>query len=199
LRLALSDLKEQTEMPPTKDVQTFARRVALEALRPDEAVNYGVTAKDGFAIKQGDVIGVITASGKARRRSRTFAAGTGFAVNSPGGQVDDSSVFVHGDVLTLEDGTVIGTVDTIDATLNPNVVTLTGNAAVAVADDDAVLGSDGSQVAQGISDGATDGVDDTPINIFIAGFLTEALCRGLDASAKEELNGASVIGGIFKF
>ena len=187
-------------MPPTKDIQTFARRVALEALRVDEGAKYGAPAKIGFAIKQGDVIGIITASGKARRRSRTAAAGTGFAINSPTGQVDDSSVFVHGDVLTLEDGTVIGTVDTIDATLNPNIVTLTGNAAVAVADDDAVMASDGSQVAQGISDDATDGADDnTSIGVFIDGFLVEALCRGLDASAKEELNGASVIGGIFKF
>ena len=187
-------------MPPTKTLETFSQRVALEALRPDEGAKYGVPAKIGFTIKQGDVIGVITVSSKARRRSRTAAAGAGFAINSPVGQVDDSSVFVHGDVLTSEDGTVIGTVDVVDATLNPNTVTLTGNAAVAVADDDAVMASDGSQVAQGISDDASDGADDlTSIGVFISGFMDESKLRGLDASAKEELNGASVIGGIFKF
>ncbi len=185
---------------PSKTVQTFAQRVAMEALRPDEAVKYGVPGAQGFAIKQGDAVGVITASGKAHRRSRTAAAGTGFAINSLVGQVVDSGVFVHGDVLKNEGGETIGTVDTVDATQNPNIVTLTANAQVVVAAGDAVMASDGSQVAQGISDVETDGADDqTSIEVFIGGYLVESRCRGLDASAKEELNGASVIGGMFKF
>jgi hypothetical protein len=186
-------------MPPTSDVETFAQRVALETHRPDEGVKIGVTAKTGFAIKQGDVIGIITASDKARRRSRTAAAGAGFAVNSAVGEVADASVFVAGDALVSEDGTAIGTVLSTDTTATPDTVTLTGNAAVAVASGDAVMASDGSQVAQGISDNETDGVgSDTQIGIFIAGILGASLCRGLDASAKAELVGATLRGN-FKF
>jgi hypothetical protein len=80
-----------------------------------------------------------------------------------------------------------------------NTVTLTGNAAVAVAAGVDVVASDGSQVSKAISDKTTDGVGDTPINVFICGLLKESKLRGLDASAKAELSGASVAGGIFKF
>jgi hypothetical protein len=182
----------------TKILKTYPARVALEATRPDEAVKQNVTFKDGFVVQQGDVIGIITTGGKARRRSRTAAAGTGFAINSNTGQVVDASVFAPGDVLKTEDGTVIGTVQSVDPSTNPDTVALTGNAAVAVAVDDAVLASDGSQVAQGISDAANDGTDDTPADVFIAGYLVASLLRGLDASAIEELSGAVLL-GVFKF
>lgn len=185
-------------MPPTKTIQTFPDKVALEATRPDEAVKQNVTFADGFEVEQGDVIGIITASGLARRRSHTAATGTGFAVDSNTGQVEDAGVFAPGDVLKLEDGTTIGTVQSVDTSTTPDTVALTGNAAVAVASGDAVLGSDGSQVAQGISDAANDGNDDTPADVFIGGFLVAALLRGLDASAKAELGGATLL-GVFKF
>lgn len=185
-------------MPPTKTVETFAERVSLEVTRPDEAVKQNITFKDGFAAQQGDVIGIITASGLARRRSRTAATGTGFSIASNTGQVVDAGVFAAGEVLKSEDGTTIGTVQSVDTTTTPDTVALTGNAAVDVASGDAVLGSDGSQVAQGISDAANDGVDDTPADAFIAGYLDAALLRGLDASAKVELGGATLL-GVFKF
>ena len=182
----------------TRTVQTFPARVALEATRPDEAVKQNVTFADGFVVKQGDVIGIITASKLARRRSRTAAAGTGFAADSNTGQVVDAGVFVPGDVLKSEDGTTIGTVQSVDTTTTPDTVALTGNAAVAVASGDAVLGSDGSQAAQGISAAANDGEDDTPADAFIAGFLVASLLRGLDASAIAELGGAVLL-SVFKF
>jgi hypothetical protein len=182
----------------TKTVKTFPDRVAIEATRPDEAVKQNVTFADGFEVEQGDVIGIIAASGLARRRSRTTAAGTGFAVDSNTGQVTDASVFAAGDVLKSEDGTIIGTVQSIDTTTTPDTVALTGNAAVAVASGDAVLASDGSQVAQGISDAANDGEDDMPADVFISGMLVASLLRGLDASAKAELGGATLL-GVFKF
>lgn len=183
----------------TKTVQTFPAKLALEATRPDEAVKTNLTIADGFAVQQGDVVGVITSGGLGRRRSRTVAAGTGFADNSNTGQVSDASVFTVDDVLKLEDGTTIGTIASIDLTTTPDTIALDGNAAVNVAVDDAVLASDGSQVAKGISDDANDGTDDTPAGVFISGYLVESRVRGLDASAKAELGGASMVNGIFKF
>ena len=80
-----------------------------------------------------------------------------------------------------------------------NVITLTGNAAVAVAAGAAVLGSDGSQVAKSVSDDDTDGTADANTSTIISGLLVESKLRGLDSTAKAELGGVSTVGGIFKF
>ncbi|OLE52684.1 MAG: hypothetical protein AUG51_17075 [Acidobacteria bacterium 13_1_20CM_3_53_8] len=182
---------------PTKIIEQFGQREALEAVRPDEAVAVGVTVKDGFVVQQGDVIGEIEANGFYRRRSRALAAGAGFSDASTVGHVDDASVFVAGDSLALANGSGIGDVLSVDK--EASTVTLVDNAAVNVAAGVAVFALDGSQVAKGISDKTTDGVGDTPINAFICGLLNESKLRGLDASAKAEMSGASMAGGVFKF
>jgi len=186
-------------MPPTKDIETSPQRVSLEATRPDLAVSIPLTVKNGFKVKQGDVIGKITASGLYRRRARTTTAGAGFAANSTIGEVADASVFAPGDVLTKSDGTAIGTIAANGVNTVTNQVTLTANAANAVAAGLAVIATDGSAVATAISDKESDGVGDTVINALIAGYLDEAKLRGLEATAKTELGGASAAGGIFKF
>lgn len=186
-------------MPPTTTIETYGDRVPLEAVRADLAVRVSGLVANGHKVKQGRVCGIITASGKMRSRTRTLAAGTGFATDSAVGRVDDASVFVAGDVLKNEAGTTIGTVLSVDTTTTPDTVTLTGNAAVAVAAGAAVLGSDGSQVAKTISDSETDGVGDTNTSQIIGGYLNESKLIGLDASAKSELGGISTVGGIFKF
>lgn len=186
-------------MPPTTEVENFGRREPLEATKPELAVIVPLTIKDGHAVARKDVLGVITSSGLGRRRTRTTAAGTGFADDSPTGRVTDASMFVAGDVLKTAGGTTIGTVQSVDTTTTPDTITLTGNAAVDVAAGDAVLGSDGSQVAAAIADKGSDGEGETRIAVYIAGLLKEAGLRGLDASAKTELGGVSTVGGIFKF
>lgn len=184
---------------PSRIVEDNTQRTTLEAIRPEMASSVPLTIADDHAVEKGDVLGVITASGKGRRRTRTTAAGTGFAVDSPVGRVADASIFKVGDVLKTADGTTIGTVQAVDVTTNPDTVTLAANAAVAVAAGAAVLGSDGSQAAQAIADKKTDGDGDATINVLIGGFLDEAKLRGLDATAKAELGGVSTVGGIFKF
>ena len=180
---------------PTQTVTTSPARVAIEKTRPDLAVQTGLTAKNGFAVGRGDVVGVITASGLARKRSRAAVTGTAFSTGTATGSVDDASVFVAGDVLKNAAGTTVGTILSIAA----NVITLTGNAAVNVATAANVFASDGSEVAKAIADEGSDGTGDTPIRTFIGGYLDESLCLRLDATAKSELGGASVAGGIFKF
>jgi hypothetical protein len=182
---------------PSKIIETFGKKVPLEAARADLAVLVGVMIASGFIVKQGDVIGKITSSSKYRRRSRAVAAGAGFATTGATGEVDDAGVFAAGDVLKNAAGAAVGTVQSLNTTTN--VITLTGNAAVAVAAGAAVLGSDGSQTAKGISDGETDGTQDANVPAMIAGFLVESSLRGLDSTAKTELGGASMAGGIFKF
>jgi hypothetical protein len=182
---------------PTRTTETFAERDALEAVRVDLAILIGATIANGFKVKRGSVCGEISASGKLRRRSRTNAAGAGFAVDSAIGHVEDASVFVAADVLKNAAGTTIGTVQSVDPVAN--TVTLTGNAGVAVAAGAAVLGSDGSQVAKAISSDESNGVGDTQVAVYIGGPLKEAKLLGLDATAKAELGGVSTIGGIFKF
>jgi hypothetical protein len=181
----------------TRTIETNAAKTPLEKLRADLAVNVGVTAKNGFAIGRGDVVGVITASGLARRRTRATVTGTAFATNSPTGTVDDASVFAVGDVIKNSAGTTVGTIDAINT--STNTITLAANAAAAVATGANVFGSDGSQVAKGIAEEASDGVGDTPINVFVGGCLDESLCLRLDTTAKSELAGSSRVGGIFKF
>lgn len=184
---------------PTETVETFGKKVALEARRPDLAVLIGVMIASGFVVKQGDVIGKITASGKYRRRSRATVVTTAFATNSTTGKVDEASKFADGDVLKIADGTTVGTIAAGGRNLTTNVITLTANAAVAVAVGADVLASDGSAVAKGVSDQETDGTKDVSASAFIGGYLDESKLRGLDSSAKTELAGASVAGEIFKF
>jgi hypothetical protein len=184
---------------PTKTEKVFPDRVPLEALAGHPSASVGVTVKTGFIVKPGDVVGKITADSKYRRRSRTDATGTGFSNASPTGQVLDASVFKAGDVLTTSIGTAIGTVLSVDVVADPNEVTLTGNAANNVAAGVGVIATDGSQVGQGIADAETDGTADVPIAVIVAGKLVESKLRGLDASAKSELAGASLAGGVFKF
>ena len=186
-------------MPPTRTVEEFPERDALEAVKPELAVLVPATVAANFKVKRGDVCGIISAFSKIRRRTRTLAAGTGFAVDSPVGHVEDASLFAAGDVLKNAAGVTIGTVQSVDTTTAPDTVTLTDDAAVAVAAGDAVLGSDGSQVAGCISYNETDGgAEDTNVSVYIAGPLKEAKLRGLDATAKAELAGRT-FGGIFLF
>jgi len=179
----------------SKLIETIAAKTPLEKTRADLAVLTGVTAKNAFAVGRGDVVGLITTGGLARRRTRAAVTGTPFATNSATGTVDDASVFAVGDVLKNAAGVVIGTILSIAA----NAITLAANAAVAVATGANVFGSDGSEVAKGIADEGSDGVGDTPIAVFIAGCLDESLCLRLDATAKTELAGSTRAGGIFKF
>lgn len=184
---------------PTKTIETFPERKQLEALGGHPSAAVGVTVANTHIVKQGDVIGKITASGKYRRRTRATVNTTAFATDSPNGQVLDASVFKVGDVLKNVAGVTVGTIQSIDLTTTPDSIVLTGNAGVAVAAGADVLGSDGSQVAQAVADQETDGTADVPIAAIISGKLKESELRGLDASAKSELAGASVAGGVFKF
>lgn len=183
----------------TKLTKTFEEKPSLAYTRPEALIIVNATAKDGFALSQGSVIGQITSSKLVRRRSRTAATGTGFADNSNTGQVVDASVFAIDDELKLEDGTVIGVVASINTAASPNSVALDANAAVNVTAGDAVMASDGSGKAAGIADDAVDGDGDTPIGVIVDGPpLVAALLEGLDASAVSELGGALMVNGLLK-
>lgn len=182
---------------PTKTIDTYGQKKALEIIKSELAGKTGVVAKEGFPIAKGDVIGIITTGGKARRRTRASVTGTAFATNSATGTVDDASVFAVGDVIKNAAGADVGTILSINT--STNTITLAANAAVAVATGANVFGSDGSQVAKGIADNTVDGVADTSLDVFVCGLLDEAQILRLDATAKTELAGASMAGGIFKF
>lgn len=184
---------------PSKTVGTFAERTPLEARKSELACEVGITMRNGAACQQGDVVGRVSATDMYRRRTRALATGAGFTTTSLAGTVDDASVFVTGDVLKNAAGATIGTIAAGGVNTATNTITLTANAAVVVAAGAAVLGSDGSQKASGIVDEAADGLTETQIPVFVCGLLVEALLRGLDDTAKQELGGASVAGGIFKF
>lgn len=184
---------------PTKDIATYPQRRSLELVRADLAVLLPMTIADGFSVGFGDVLGAIDANGFGRRRTRSLVDTQAFATNSNSGRVADASLFRDGDVLKSSAGTTIGTVAVGGINKTTNVITLTANAAVAVPIGDAVLGSDGSQVARAISDAASDGVGNTPLDVMIAGFVKESAVKGLDATAKAELRGATTINGVFKF
>lgn len=180
---------------PSKIVETNPQKVALESIRPELAAFTGVTVGNTHTCSQGDVLGAITATGLYRRRTRGIVGATAFSAANPNGSVDDGTKFKVGDVLTNSVGAAVGTILAIVG----NNITLTANAANAVATGAAVLASDGSQVAKGIADLGCDGVGDTPVPACVGGYLVEALLLGLDSTAKTELGGASVASGIFKF
>ena len=184
---------------PTKTIETSPERKSLETVRADLAVLLPLTIVAGHACAFGDVLGVIASSGFGRRRTRTTVDTTAFAVDSPTGKVADASLFKDGDVLKNVNGVTIGTIAVGGVNLVTRVITLTGNAAVAVADGMPVLGSDGSQVAKAIADAGSDGDGNTPIDVMIGGFVKESSVNGLDATAKTELGGVSTINGVFKF
>lgn len=184
---------------PSKTIATFGGRSSLETIKSELAAQTGVTMRNGAACQQGDVIGEVTATEMYRRRSRALATGTGFALNSPTGTVDNAGVFVAGDVLKNSAGETVGTIAAGGVNTTTNTITLEANAAVAVSAGAAVLGSDGSQKAKAIADEASDGTTEATIPVFVCGLLDENKLRGLDDSAKTELGGASVAGGIFKF
>ena len=180
---------------PSRTIQTDPAKVPLEKMRPDLAVQFSVTAKNGYAIGRGDVVGLVTSDGLARRRSRGAVTGTAFTTGTATGSVDDATVFKVGDVLKNAAGVTVGTILTIVG----NLITLAANAGVAVATAANVFGSDGSETAKCIAEDGSDGTTATQIATFIGGYLDESQILRLDATAKTELGGASTIGGIFKF
>lgn len=187
----------------TKIKEEFPDRDSI--FMADLGMLFGETIADGFSCGLGDVIGKITSSGKVRRHARANAGAGGFSTGSNTGTVADDGLgkadaspaqrFAAGDVLKLEDGTTIGTVDHVTA---PATIVLTGNAAVDVQEGDAVLASDGSQTAIGITNEANDGVDDTGIAIAVDGILKPAKVRGLSAAAMQQMGGALMAGSSFK-
>lgn len=179
-------------------VEEFAEQYELETRRPDLSVHIALTVKDDFACQKGDVMGEITASGLIRRRTKTTVDTTAFATNSATGKLADVSPFVAGDVLKNAAGTTIGTIQSINTTTR--VVTLTGNAAVAVADGAGVYGSDGSEVAAVIANEGSDGEGDTPIDVITQSpALDISKLRGLDATAITDLGGKKLPGNLLKF
>src|SRR6185503_16236382 len=175
-------------MPPQEVINTFARRVPLEAISGFKSLQIPLTVKTGTGIRRGAVCGTKTADGYLRERKRTLAAGTGFSDSSPTGQVTngDGGLFEVGDVLKNEAGDTIGTIQSVDGTTNPDTITLTGNAAINVAVGEAVLASDGSEVAACIADEgvASTEAKDTRLSPHIGGALKQSLLIGLDDSAK---------------
>ena len=127
---------------PTKVTNTFPEREPLEAMRADLAVKDSATMANGSACQRGDVLGVTTADGLLRRRTRDFADGAGFVTTSAVGYFEDSGKFKPGDVLKNAAGTTIGTVAAGGINAQNNSITLTGNAAGAVAVGAANFGSD---------------------------------------------------------
>lgn len=178
-------------------VETYAEQVELENRRPDLKVNRPFTVKTGFACRQADLMGIITASGLLRRRTQAKVTGTAFATNSPTGTVDDASVFAVGDALKNAAGSAVGTILSIN--LETNTITLSANASNAVATDANVFGSDGSQTAAVIADEGSDGVGDTPITTIVQSpAILVSRLRGLDSTAITDLGG-KVVAGELKF
>ena len=190
-------------MPPQYVKETFPDRVPLEAISGFKSLQIPLTVKAGTAIRRGSVCGVKTADGYLRERKRTLAAGTGFSDAAPTGQITngDGGRFEVDDVLKNEAGETIGTIQAIDTTTNPDTITLDANAAVNVAVGDAVVASDGSEIAACIADEAVASTEtkDTVLSPHIGGALRESSLIGLDDSARAELNGKSFPGGVFKF
>jgi len=187
-------------MPPTQTTETFPRRVPLEAVRADLAVQIPLTVKAATGVRRAAVLGVITATDYIRERSRSNAAAA-YAVGVQVIEVDDASVFIPGDVLKLEDGTAVGTIAAAGVNVDDNELTLVAVTTAEIADGDAVLASDGSQVAKAIADEAVAAAQsvDTVLSPYIGGALKRSLLIGLDDSAIAELGGAVFPGDIFKF
>jgi hypothetical protein len=184
---------------PTQTVNTYPNLIPLEARRPDLAVLVAVTIASGFVVAQGDVLGKITSSGFYRRKSRTTVTGTAVSTTAVTFGVVDASVFAVGDVLTDSSGNSVGTVLSLNTAASPNTVTLAADAGHNVAIGADVIATDGSAVAQGISNQGADGSANLTINVYIAGLLLAASLIGLSGSTNAELGGVTVADGIFKF
>lgn len=184
---------------PTNTIATFPNQESLAAQRATDLLITAITFGLGHVVPRGGVVGVMTSSGLGRRRTRTTAAGAGFATNATTGQVADASLFKAGEVITNSAGATIGTIATNGVNTATNVLTLTANAAVAVAAGATVLGADGSQVAQAIADEGVDGLIEATAPVIISGALKEDKLSGLDATAKTELGGRSTVNNIFIF
>lgn len=181
-------------------IETYEDQFSLETRRPDLTVNVPATVKNGFACQKGDVLGEITSSGLMRRRSRTTVDTTAFGTGSATGKVADPTVFADGDVLKKVDGTTIGTIAVGGINLVTRIITLTGNAAVAVADGVPVVASDGSQIAALVAEDGSDGNGDTTINVITQSpALDISKMRGLDDTAITELSGKKLPGNLLKF
>lgn len=190
-------------MPPQETTETHPRREPFEAIGGHGLMRIPLTVKAGTAIRRGAVCGVKTADDYLRERKRTLATGAGFSDASAVGTITngDGVRFEVGDTLKNEAGEEIGEIQAIDVTTNPDTITLTGNAAVNVAADEAVMADDGSEVAVCIAEEEVKSTEakDTTLSVNIGGAIRESLVIGLDESAKAELNGKSFPGGIFKF
>jgi len=188
---------------PQQTINTYPKRVPLEAVKADLALRIPLTVKAGTPIRRGAVCGVKTADDYVRERKRSLAAGTGFSDATPTGQITngDGVRFEVGDTLKNEAGEEIGEIQGIDSITNPDTITLTGNAAVNVAVGEAVLADDGSEIAACVADEEVKSTEekDTQLSPYIGGALKQSLLLGLDDSAKAELNGKSYPGDIFKF
>lgn len=187
-------------MPPTRTTETHPTRVPLEAVRADLAVKIPLTVEAGTGVRRAAVLGVITATSYVRERSRSNAA-EALATGGTVLVVDDASVFIPGDVLKLEDGTAVETIAAAGVNVDDNELTLTGATAIDIAEGDAILASDGSQVAKAIADEAVAATqsEDTGLSPYIGGALKTDQLIGLDESAVTELGGAIFPGNIFKF
>jgi len=187
-------------MPPTQNIETYPSRTPLEAVRADLAVRIPLTVKAGSRVRRGIVLGVVTATNYIRERSRSLAAAA-FAIGVGVIEVDDASLFIPGDVLKLDDGTTVGTIAALGVNVVDNELTLVAVTTIEIADNDAILASDGSELAKAIADeavAATEAVD-TVLSPYIGGALKSDLIIGLDASAIAEMGGAKFPGNIFKF
>jgi hypothetical protein len=184
---------------PTRTTETFPTRIQLEAIRPDLAAQVPLTVKAGTGMRRAAVCGVITATGYIRERSRSKANGA-VAAGGTALVVDDASVFVAGDILKLEDGTTVATVAANGVNVEDNELAVSATA-VDVADNDAILASDGSQVAKVISNEAVAATEtqDTPISPFVCGILKTDQIIGLDESAVTEMGGVTLPGNKYKF
>jgi len=66
--------------------------------------------------------------------------------------------------------------------------------------DDAVSPANGLETAVGIAVEAVDATDnDKPCAVYVTGIFVESLLTGLDANAKTDLGGRTILQGLFKF
>lgn len=199
---------------PTVTRETFATRINLAALKADLVVTIPVTVSAAYpVVSQGNLLGLITATGKYRRRTRAIVGTGGVVTSAAVFNVADASMFIPGDVLTSDSGSAVGTIASngVNTSVTPNTITLTANASNAVAANAGVIGSDGSQVALGFADYWA-GIDDFNVTLVsvdtitpmvIGGYLNEGVLIGLDSTAITQLAGISLASlgpaGIFKF
>lgn len=186
-------------MPHRKieDARTF---VEIIHSRPEDLNRQPCTVVADAALGDllpGTVMGKITTGGKVRRVTRTVVK-TGGAFSTAaatGSVVDADDIFKVGDVLKNAAGAAVGTIQSIAG----DVITLTANAAVNVAQGAEIMASDGAEKAAGI---LFHDVDATEVDRFSAlvtrGNLVESKLIGLTAQAKTELGAVSLPNDLLK-